>query len=70
MQLVKVVDGNYQSPDIFPCLDFMSRRKPSRSQLAIVGRNGEAKGRPIAKKHLDFGDRWSYSPALESEQLH
>src|SRR5205807_9948867 len=44
----------------------MSRRKPNSSQLAIVDRNGEASGRPIAKRRLDFGDRWSYAPALET----
>ena len=44
----------------------MSRRKPNSSQLAIVDRNGEANGRPIAKRRLDFGERWSYAPALEA----
>src|SRR5438309_3911080 len=46
----------------------MPRRKPSTSQLAIVDRNGEADGRPIAKKDrtLDFGERWSYAPAPEA----
>src|SRR5438309_3174389 len=44
----------------------MSRRKPNSSQLAIVDRNGEAGGRPIAKRCLDFGKRWSYAPALEA----
>src|SRR5436853_5492189 len=44
----------------------MSRRKPNSSQLAIVDRNGEASGRPIAKRRLDFGERWSYAPALET----
>src|SRR5437870_6660726 len=43
----------------------MSRRKPNSSQLAIVNRNGEANGRPMAKRRLDFGKRWSYAPALE-----
>src|SRR5438876_8949519 len=44
----------------------MSRRKPNSSQLAIVDRNGEAGGRPIARRSLDFGERWSYAPALEA----
>src|SRR5438445_13110550 len=44
----------------------MSRRKPNSSQFAIVDRNGEANGRPIAKRRLDFGERWSYAPALEA----
>src|SRR3989440_7427254 len=44
----------------------MSRRKPSISQLPIVVRNGEASGRPVAKRHLDFGERWSYAPAPEA----
>ena len=43
----------------------MSRRKPNSSQLAIVNRNGGPDGRPIAKRRLDFGKRWSYAPALE-----
>src|ERR1700704_6363469 len=44
----------------------MSRRKPNSSQLAIVNRNGEANGQPIAKRRLDFGERWSYAPAPEA----
>src|SRR5438477_1202227 len=44
----------------------MSRRKPNSSQFAIVDRNGEANGRPIAKRRLDFGERWSYAPAPEA----
>src|SRR2546423_13421452 len=44
----------------------MSRRKPNSSQLAIVNRNGGPDGQPIAKRRLDFGERWSYAPALES----
>src|SRR5436190_6457318 len=44
----------------------MSRRKPNSSQLAIVNRNGEANGRPMTKRRLDFGERWSYAPALEA----
>src|SRR5213596_3176367 len=44
----------------------MSRRKPNRSQLAIVNRNGGPDGQPIAKRRLDFGERWSYAPALEA----
>src|SRR5437763_15944420 len=44
----------------------MSRRKPNSSQLAIVNRNGEANGRPMTKRRLDFGARWSYAPALEA----
>jgi aldehyde dehydrogenase (NAD+) len=44
----------------------MSRRNPSSSQLAIVARNGEANRRAIAKRHLDFGERWSYAPAPEA----
>src|SRR6266576_6799704 len=43
----------------------MSRRKPNSSQLATVNRNGGPDGRPIAKRRLDFGKRWSYAPALE-----
>src|SRR5438105_12649424 len=46
----------------------MSRRKPNSSQLAIVDRNGEANGRPIAKRRLDFGERWSYAPAPEANR--
>src|SRR5438309_7611228 len=46
----------------------MSRRKPNSSQLAIVDRNGEANGRPIAKRCLDFGKRWSYAPAPEANR--
>src|SRR5436853_5865397 len=44
----------------------MSRRKPNSSQLAIVNRNGEANSRPMTKRRLDFGERWSYAPALEA----
>ena len=44
----------------------MPRRKPSTSQLAIVDRNGEADERPVAKRPLDFGERWSYAPAPEA----
>jgi aldehyde dehydrogenase (NAD+) len=44
----------------------MSRRKPNSSQLAIVNRNGEANSRPMTKRRLDFGGRWSYAPALEA----
>src|SRR5881227_848690 len=44
----------------------MPRRKPSHPQLAIIERNGEANGRPIAKRRLDFGERWSYAPAPEA----
>ena len=44
----------------------MSRRKPNSSQLATVNRNGGPDGRPIAKRRLDFGKRWSYAPALEA----
>src|SRR5882724_1057602 len=44
----------------------MSRRKPNSSQLAIVNRNGGPDGRPMAKRRLDFGKRWSYAPALEA----
>src|SRR5947208_16321970 len=44
----------------------MSRRKPNSSQLAIVNRNGGPDGRPIAKRRLDVGQRWSYAPALEA----
>src|SRR5205814_554015 len=46
--------------------DFMSRRKPNSSQLAIVNRNGEANSRPMPKRRLDFGERWSYAPAREA----
>src|SRR5438445_5810 len=44
----------------------MPRRKPSTSQLAIVDRNGEADERPVAKRPLDFRERWSYAPAPEA----
>src|SRR5437762_2177492 len=44
----------------------MPRRKRSHPQLAIIERNGEANGRPIAKRRLDFGERWSYAPAPEA----
>ena len=44
----------------------MWRRKPNSSQLAIVNRNGEANSRPMTKRRLDFGERWSYAPALEA----
>src|SRR5580765_7453903 len=44
----------------------MSRRKPNSSQLAIVNRNGEANSRPMTKRRLDFGEHWSYAPALEA----
>src|SRR5207248_10174504 len=44
----------------------MPRRKPSHPQLAIIERNGEANGRPIAKRRLDFGERWTYAPAPEA----
>src|SRR5258707_253211 len=44
----------------------MSRRKPNSSQLAPVNRNGEANSRPMTKRRLDFGERWSYAPALEA----
>jgi len=44
----------------------MWRRKPNSSQLAIVNRNGEANSRPMTKRRLDFGERWSYASALEA----
>src|SRR5437762_10575399 len=44
----------------------MPRRKRSHPQLAIIERNGEANGRPIAKRRLNFGERWSYAPAPEA----
>src|SRR4029078_531695 len=44
----------------------MWRRQPNSSQLAIVNRNGEANSRPMTKRRLDFGERWTYAPALEA----
>src|SRR3954454_10339521 len=45
-------------------------RKKSRSELVVLARNASATHErlslPVGERRLNFGDRWSYAPALEA----
>src|SRR5438477_3181205 len=45
-------------------------RKKSRSELVVIPRSApvahERMALPVSERHLDFGDRWGYAPAPES----
>ena len=49
----------------------MAGKKKSRSNLVVLARNSpvathERAVVPVRERHLNFGDRWSYAPAPES----
>ena len=47
----------------------MARKKSSKAEVALVpsnGRSDEQRIVPLRERRLDFGDKWSYAPAPES----
>src|SRR5438094_609967 len=62
-------DNKFRASWFFP-LDLMPRKKPRRSELVVVEHDGAVDHRRVAlppnRRHLSFGEKWSYAPAPEA----